>query len=361
MADANLITIGMPLRVNAISSFQGFALNQTTDKMEIIFQAPEAATVTKLAFRYASRTGTPPTYKISLQGVDSSGNPDGTIKGGGTPASKTFTPPADATWNNTWREQTLDNSYACARGEFLAFVIEYSSGTVDGSNNSTFTITNSMTPGMGFPYAIQNDAGSRTRQANVPAFAYLSSSKTYGCPMVTTLSQSITTTTEAAIKFALTSGIASTFKVVGARFHGSLDVTQTLTMTLYDGGNAGDTTPLQTVTLDTDAARASATNAFFDLYFDEVTLSTLTVGNSYRLSLVVSGGTNSLNGFGVNAVGDWSAWSGGSMFGLSTRTGGNWTDTTTSRPFIDLILADLTGGSSGSGIAGLIGSGGLIR
>jgi len=351
MADAKWWPTGMPARVSTTVGFTTFALNGSTDQWEVIFQMPEDAILTTASFRYGLRTGTPPTYKISLQGVDASGNPDGTIKGGGTPASATFTPPADATWNSTWQSQIFANSYAAARGEYLALVIAYDSGTVDGSNNSTFTVGNTMAGIVGFPYSISNDAGSRTRSANYPCFSVASASKVYGMPSLAAVAQSITTTTEAALKFTLTSGISSTFQVVGAQFLlSALAAGQTLTMTLYDGGGASDTTPLQIVTLDSDYISANGTR-FISIPFDEATLSTLTIGNSYRLSLICSSGTNTLQGLTVNAAADWDAWSGGQQFALSTRSGGNWTDTTTSRPFIELILADLTGGGGGSSIA----------
>lgn len=348
MSDAKLITIGMPARVTAAVVSTTFALNGSTDQWEVIFQMPEDAVLTTASFRYGVRTGTCPTYKISLQGVDTSGNPDGTIKGGGTPASATFTPPASTAWNSTWQTITLDNSYSSVRGEMLALVIAYDSGTVDGSNNSTFTTVQNFASSVNLPYCISNDAGSRSRASPVTCFSVASASKVYGTPSLAAVSQSITSTAEAAIKFTFLSGWASTYTVVGARFYAALVAAGTLTMTLYDGGGASDTTPLQAVTLDTDSLSTSSA-AFASLYFDETTLSTLTVGNTYRLSFISSSASCTLRGMTVNAAADWDAWSGGQQFALSTRSGGNWTDVTTSRPFVELILADLSGGGGGGG------------
>src|SRR5262245_6559267 len=105
--------------------FGTLALNQSTDTMEFIWDSYDnGLVISRLGFRYGTRTGTPPTYRISLQGVDGSGLPDGTIKGGGSPASATFTPPADTSWNSTWQWINLSNTYTTAnRGEKLATVI----------------------------------------------------------------------------------------------------------------------------------------------------------------------------------------------------------------------------------------------
>src|SRR5438105_4685448 len=107
MADAKYLLINPGYQVGSSYVPTSFALDQTTDQIEYIFQAAEAITITRLGFRYGTRTGTPPTYQVSLQGVDGTGVPDGTVKGGGSPASATFTPPADATWDATWRWVTL--------------------------------------------------------------------------------------------------------------------------------------------------------------------------------------------------------------------------------------------------------------
>ncbi len=117
MADAKQMLLGAPAPVRTALSFSNFSLNQNTDQLEFVFQAPEAITITKLGYRYGVRTGTCPTYIHSLQGVGTDGNPDGAVKGGGSPASKTFTPPADTTFNGLFKYNTLDNAYTCARGE----------------------------------------------------------------------------------------------------------------------------------------------------------------------------------------------------------------------------------------------------
>lgn len=74
----------------------------------------------------------PPVYQVSLQG-GSAGVPSGTILGGGSPASATFTPAG-----STLTLVTLANPYTPAVGDDLFIVLEYSSGTIGAGNFANF-------------------------------------------------------------------------------------------------------------------------------------------------------------------------------------------------------------------------------
>src|SRR5690349_17324025 len=113
MSSALLASFGWPLRFPSASlSLVTFALDASNDALEIIFQAREAITISRLWFRHTAITGTSPVYQISLQGVDASGNPDGTIKASGN-AKATFTPTAGN--NNVGQWANLTSSYTCTR------------------------------------------------------------------------------------------------------------------------------------------------------------------------------------------------------------------------------------------------------
>jgi len=293
---------------------------------------------------------------MSLQGVDASGNPDGVIKGGGTPVSKTFTPSG----SGTFQKIQFDNFYSVARGEMLALVMDYSSGTIDTSNFASMS-SRMVTSLTDFPYAITNDAGSRSRVGQIPCFGVASGSTVYGFPVENAAVQIINSgaVAEAGAKFTLPSGWASTYRVVGAKiWMGTLIAAKALTLTLYDGGGAGDTTPLQSVAWDSDRTAAVTGADTSIIYFDESALSTLTFGNTYRIALSTADASNqTIQGFSVAAAADMEAFQMGQNFTLSTRTGGNWTDTATSRLFMEIILADLTkptfsGGGGGHIIGG---------
>ena len=357
MADALQISLGAPCAIYAKginAAFVNFTLNASTDAAEYIFQTPEAITITKLGFRYGLRTGTPPTFKISLQGVSVAGTPDGTIKGGASPASATFTPPADTTWDGTWQWITLANTYGTTRGEFLSIVIAYDSGTIDGTNNSSFTThATHLTHNGGFlkGYSIQNDAGVRTIQIDQPIFGYQSSTTAYGFPLKAinnTTFNSASTPDEYALRFLLPAGWGSTFQVGGVRWRGNPAGANDVVIVLYSG-----TTVLQNVSFDRDFDAAPfGVDRVREYYFDEATLSTLNFGTEYRVGLQPSGagGSSTLVTLVMAAAADAAAHNGGTSFYLSTRTdAGAWTDVSTERPLMEIIIKDWTGGSARGG------------
>lgn len=333
-------------------TFNNFTIDQAADKLDFLFQQPEAATITHLGFRYGVRTGTPVQHKISLQGVDANGNPDGTILGGGTPASGTFTPPADATWDGTWRWIALDNSIATTRGQFLSIVIE-PVGTPDAGNNSAFTAFTATGFRGGNPYVIQDNNGTRTRQQSAtPVYGLKSSTKAYGLPAsaaTVTLYSNNSTPDERGVRFLFPSTWGSTYKIVGVRFFCTPGASgKSILVSLYDG-----TTTLQDVTLDTDFdVQAGGSGRIKEAYFDETTLSTLNFGTAYRVAFAPTAGSVSfgLQTITVDANADLSAYPGGIECYESTRTdAGAWTDNNTVRPFVELIIDDWTvsGGTSG--------------
>jgi|SRR5581483_9592608 len=346
MADALGLTLGFPDFLLASLGFTNFTLSASNSQCEYIFQAKAADTITRLGVRLGTITGTTPTYSISLQGVDGSGNPDGTIKGGGSPASHAFSPSSLGWAAGSWNWLTLDNALAINRGDYLSVVVAYSSGTINASNCASFT--SDMSSGLigGFPYAIQNSAGTRTRRSNVPIFGYGGASTTYGYPC-----QTINTHTynsgnspnEYAFKFVLPSNWSQTARVRGVRLLAALPAANILTPTLYQGGNAVDTTSLQTDSHDTDYFQSAGNNRQIEIGFSNATLSTLNFGNTYRIGFVPGASSMSLFSLDVAAASDWDAWAMGENMSFSTRNGsGNWTDTATRRLLASVVLDDLT-------------------
>lgn len=75
----------------------------------------------------------PPLLQVDLQALAGS-SPGGTILGGASPASATFTPVAGFQW------VTLANPYTPALGDLVAAVCEYASGTVGAANYADFNL-----------------------------------------------------------------------------------------------------------------------------------------------------------------------------------------------------------------------------
>lgn len=340
--------------------YSAHALDATNDSIAWVFQSPYALTITQLGFRYNTRTGTPPTYRISLQGVSgTTGNPDGTVLGGGSPASATFTPPADATWNSTWRWVALDNSYTCARGDILAIVIDYSTGTINGSNTSSiaYATNNHAVQAMGMPYSNTNTAGTWAKQVfSWPLFGYRTATQRLGNVLQGSSAWTVSTTGQREVmRFVVPAAWGATFKVVGVRAMVSMPA----------GGNSfklglweGDTL-LQDVTIDTDVMGSNNGARMSDLYFDETSLSTLDCGTTYRVGVECVG--NAATGLRVLEFGayeDSETWRGQIDCYREQYNGSSWVQNSTQVPECALILDDFTEPAAGGGLllnSGMVG------
>lgn len=357
MADAKHLYIGSGV-AGAAWTANNFPLDQTTDQLEWIFYAREATTITRVGFRYGSRNLTPPTYIISLQGVDlTTGFPDGTIKGGGSPASLTFTPPADTSIDGLWQWKTLANPYTCAAGELLAIVLGYSSGTVNGTNFSSISYSDSLSLSNGadgIPYVIQNNAGVRAKQSTRALFGYSSATQVYGNVAQSAFTPatfaSTSTPDEYAVAFVIPSGWTGTYQIEAIDWRiGTPAAARSALVQLYSG-----TTVLQTATFDSDVCSNSAGTRYSRLTFTDANLTNLIPGQVYRIGLQPAADTGgwAVTGITNPSNADWAGYSMGVNMYLSTRTdGGAWTDDLTTRLHAALILKDISAPSPGLVVA----------
>lgn len=352
MADAKSLQLGWMGFPSSAATYDNFALDASGDKYGAICQAISAEPITHLGFRYGVGTGTPPTYRVCLQGLTASGLPDGTILGGGSPASGSFTPPADTTWDGTWQWVALDNAYTPTRGEMFAFVVEHVSGTVDGSNHGTFSRgqNNAAKAGDGFPKPVFNATGSWTSGTpRIPCFGLRTASSRYGL-----ISQGHYSTATAgtaghrsAMHFTLPADWGDTFQLLGASVFGRCPVaTSQFKFAVWSA--SGD--ELQSVTLDTDAMTTNNNSKAFDFVF--TSLATLSYGTKYYIGFEVIGtATVGLHGIQLASADDRLAYPLGTNMGLATYDGSSWTEDNTVVPQCGLIFADITepsGGGSGS-------------
>jgi hypothetical protein len=372
-ADAQRIKIGGPA-VGA-GSFQGFAMDAGTDRVGTVFQVSESCTLDTLLFRLTSRTGTTDLrYYGTLEGVVTSGatagDPDGTVATSGL-----WTAPNDTSLNNTIRAITVSPTVALTRGEFRSITLRPcisadapcpANTTPDGTSNITVGRGIAAFTGWdrtGIPYSVNStDSGSTWGvNAETAVFGYrCTNGKSYGLPLQSQSTEALQQGGEHGVKFALTSGLMTNFKVIGFKANFTTPSAGKLTdISLYQEGND---VPLQTFTWDSDTQRSTTTNVSVELYFNEATLATLTAGTNYRLAIAPQDFTNgiSFNIMTFATAADAATMPGGSMFQFtyrSTNCGGPckgtstaWTDDPTQRPMVELILeeATCTGGSSSS-------------
>lgn len=355
-ADALGLRIGAP-EIGLLQAGSGGFTNHTLDgtgkKLGFVVQVGNGDAITALGFRYGARTGTPPTYKISVQGVSTTtGYPDGTIKGGGSPASKTFTPPADTTWNGTWREITLDNTYTPSRGETIAIVIEYSAGTCDGSNNSSFSrhASGGSTEWVSNRYyAVDTGSGWGTGTFSyfLP-YTIVTANTVTGFP-ASDLGKSTSIGTNGhrqALRFKLPTSFGSTYKVRGVRLNATRPgPSASIILGLWNAAG----TALNDVTIDTDQfGHSSGVGNNLYGFWDDAP-ATLDCGTEYYVGIERTGATTALLTCQLASANDLKAYPGGSEFYYASWNGSSWTADNTQRPYVELILDDVTAAAGGGG------------
>lgn len=343
-ADTGQLIIPSIFGSDMSASWDNHNLDASTDALEWQWQCEEACTIDSLCYRYGARTGTPPTYQISLQGVASTGRADGTIKSS-TNAKATFTPPANTTQDDTFQCKTLTSGYACTKGEFLSTVIGYSSGTISGANFGSFSYGNGNDTDLRFPSPVTVDAGTGTRRSGGIPWGYKCGSTFYG-PQYQSAGQmdfgADSTPDERGNIFTIPAASCDTFKLDKATFKGYIDSAgSTLTLVVYEG-----TTVRQDVVIDGDLALSGG---WSEGVFEEGY--TFACGTAYRIVVKpqANGGTKA----GLWKIDFASAGAqnslplGTSMYYTSRTDAGAFTDTDTSRAVINLSISDITEPSAG--------------
>lgn len=321
--------------------FGTITLNATTNDFGVVFQMPEAATITTIGWRQGTLTGTPGTLRVGLQGVSATtGANDGTYLGGSTNY-------VDYTgWsagnNNLFVTHTLPTSVSLTQGQLVClFLKPQAVGTWNASNNVTVTSnTTDYRKGLNRPYHIQNGAPSADFQQKV--FLLRSSTKTYGSPIETFVTPTLTNTSnpdEVGLAFTLGSSLFSTYQVAGVRFINNIASAgsgNTFNVVLYN-----NTTALQTVSFDTDQATRFASNGY-EVYFTDTTLATLNTGTEYILGQkATSAGTTSCRPLYLTAPtnGDLTAFTNQTIRYAERQTTGSWSFTNNTRlPAVSLII-----------------------
>lgn len=360
MADALRTGVGRFWGASVGPSFTGTALSSVNLAVGWVFMMPVADTITAIGYRQSSHAGTLPgtgVYKVMLSAPDASGLPQlGTDIGGGSPTLTTVT--LAGANDVTWQWVTLGNSYTCTRGQLLAITFQATTG--DGTNNPTITRYegNGNLVGAGLPYALSYNGTTWTKDSGtqrVPIFGVQSSTSCYGSTgaftsgTFTTKSTS-TTGNRVAMKFTIPSGWCSTFKVLGARFVTTApNSTVNYTFGLWDGSGTVQ---------DTNASLASnslmsqgGTSENLELYFADTNLATLTAGTVYYIGFeCVSSNSVKLQTLDHTNASDLACWPLGTNAYYSAWNGATWSDTTTTRPYVELILGDITPPAGTGGI-----------
>ena len=346
--------------LQATVSYQAFLMDASAEKVAVVFRAPKAGTLARIGFRTGTVT-TGDTLKVSFQDVSTAdGNPDGTPDQFRTQAV------GDGD-DNVWFRSGLVTSdgtnggtlRTVVRGELVAAVIEFdsfvagnlniastallASDTLGGSYLTHFTAAWAKSRAVSAAVAVEYDDGS---------FGYIPNT----LPAVTKTSTNFnsgSTPDEVALKFSHPVPLRVNGFWFASAVSGDFDVI------LYDSDG---TTALATFTGDKDVSTPSTAAALFAAPFSASV--SLLANTFYRIALRPSTVTNcSRIDFTVNAAAVLDQMSGGQNFHYSERTNaGAWTDTTTKRPLLGVIVDGQDDGatvSGGTSRASVVNAGGL--
>lgn len=341
-----------PFEPSALTNitFTTSTINSTTNDFGIVFQMPEAATITTIGWRQGTLTGTPGTLRVGLQGVSATtGRNDGTYLGGAT--NYVDYNSWGAGNNNTFITHTLPTSVSLTRGQLVCLYLKPQAvGTWNASNNVTITsAVSDFRRGNVRPYKFVNGAIPIAFE-QVP-FLVRSSTKTYGNPYVTFNTPSLTNVSnpdEIGLAFTINSSYFSTYQVAGVRLANNISGSGgSFNVVLYN-----NTTALQTISVDTDQIARFATN-MVDVLFTDTTLATLNTGTEYivgqKATSAVTTACQPLY-ITVPTSGDISAFSTETIRYAERQTTGAWSFTNTTRlPMVSLLIKStaFTGGSGG--------------
>lgn len=326
-------------------------------------------TITKVGYRQGTTTGTPVanSYKIGIQGISTStGNPDGTYLGGGSPASVTFTP-SNAN-DSKWVWMTLTNSVSVTRGQQIALILERIVAT-DASNcisaGSAWSPT--LNRPAGPPVGQTNNGTVWTKNtSNPPVMGYGSASNIYGFPHQNTYDATKTFggTTEAGFTFNVPTSYGSTFQLLGVRLYANTGNTgaKDFIASLYSSPVSGSVTQIaKSVQWDNDQfSTLGSGDRFMEFYFSDSTLPTLNTGTTYGIGFgTTTASESTLICLKLTTSTDNLAWEYSDMgiqyasrtltsYPPSSDDTNNFTQSNTFIPWAELIVGDVTPPSGGS-------------
>jgi hypothetical protein len=315
-----------------VSGYGVSLIDATGEMAGFCIQVPKSGNIDRVGFRTGTVT-TPQTLRVGIETL-SSGNPSGSQYGGsavGTQAS-----PA----TNTFYEVTLGTPATAVKGDFIAVVVQFNS-TI---GNLEIAGANNTAPNHLYPCCMEKVGAGPTwaKVVRNPCLTIRYDDGTYGninCfPGISVTEQSYSsasTPDERGLKFKLPVPVT----VIGVYYRAAIGSAGTYDLVLYDSDG---TTALATKTV----TQVNLTGTFDDpikIIFNSAV--TLLANTFYRLVVKPTSGTAFLYELTVNTAAMLDGWAGGQNFHLTTRTdAGAWTDTTTKRPYIGLMVSQFQDG-----------------
>ena len=332
-------------------------------RMAAIVRSPwHSEAITHVGYRQGTTTGSPASNSmtVSIQGVDGSGNPDGTDVGS---TATTFTPSSANDGKTVW--VTLANSYSPTRNTAFSVVFQNAADTSSNGITMAYRVSEAVLSGMTLPYTSTYAASTWTKSSSsfrIPVFGVRTASARYGLLFESAPDRTVTTSGHrSAACFTVSTSRCATYSIsniIGKIRSGSAGTHKigiwNAAGTLLAGGTA----------LDDDISRSTGATSPRQSFFEDTTLPTLTAGTKYYIGAEHNGGTVGMNVIALTSADDrlmmspfldsicYASWNGSA-----------WTETTTDVPIVVLGLSDLTfsGGGGGGGAFPANLSGGIFQ
>ena len=325
-------------------SVAGGQINANNGGLAWIFQAEEAATITRLSLRVSAVATTPSaSLSVGLQSL-TTGLPSGNwLDGAGTSSTNFASETGASTGVKTY---TLPNSVTLTAGQAFAVVVR--NPTTGWTGDVSFNYTHFIKAGVGLPYHSRRASGVWSARGSLyPSHVfYGSATKWYGaCGLSTAESSGTTPTGTTEYGWAITIPAGHPNVRLHAVYQKLVTFTASTTWNIVVRNTAG--TALQTSSFDADYTSPSG-------YYPCILNSDiwLTAGTKYYIMFQAGTGTaptpRIMSGFTTGQL--LTDVSGGIVCNVVSYNGTTFTETATSRPVGSLIFNGLqysqTGGTT---------------
>lgn len=353
-----------PYPVGAAPSFASLLMDATGEKVAMMFEVPKTGTLDKFEFQAGTVTvNAASVIRCSFQDVDpATGDPDGTVDqyrgiAGSAMVSGGWNVPGLITSDGT--DTGVKRAVTRGSTNWLAAVIDYSTFTAADIVNVS-TLTNFPTI-VGMPYA-DHFTAAWAKTSNYPVLALKYDDGTYEYlgvnvwPITAVNSISISSTTtpdEVGLIFQLPGPVTAAGAWV---IFNSGATGRNTDIVLYDSDG---TSVLETVTIDSDVGRSNNALNTFTVRFP--TSRALLGATNYRLVVKpATTGNRVMHDVTISAAAIMDALPGGQLWHRTERTdAGAWTQTTTKRPLMGLLVDGIDDAAGGGGVGRLVSPTGL--
>ena len=314
-------------------------MDATAEKYGLVFRVPKTGTILKVGFCTGTVT-VGDTLKAGLYTVDASGNPTATAYGGMVAQTQVVL----LTEDDTAFTVTLSTGATATAGDEVALVVEFNS-FVAGNLNIAGIVGSSSTANQ-YPYTLSYTASwAKTSYIPIGWFEYSDGSYAYlpGVYPVTAITSTAINTGSAADELALYFTVPFPTRLSGWGGEVGPQAGANFDVVLYDG-----TTSLGSQSYDGDSKVSTVARGWTQQLATPIALA---AGTVYRLAIKPTTANNvSVPVLTLSSAAAANQLEGGTSLYYSTRVdAGAWTDDTTKRPCLWLLLDQFSDGAGGAG------------